>query len=129
MLPVEDRFAIHELIALHGHVVDDRRHDQLDLLFTDDAVYDVSAYGAGVVRGLDALTELFRQRPGAQPIGHHVTNVLVGEGDDRAVAVRSKGLAVMADGTAGTVTYDDVVVRTEAGWRISRRAVIPARVE
>jgi hypothetical protein len=35
----------------------------------------------------------------------------------------------MADGTAGTVIYDDVVVRTEAGWRISVRAVIPARTD
>jgi SnoaL-like domain len=128
-LSVEDRLAIHELISLHGHVADDRQHEQLDLLFTDDAIYDVSAYGLGLVRGLDALTALFVQRPGDQPIGHHVTNVIVQpSGGDRA-NVRSKGLAVMADGTAGTVIYDDVVVRTEAGWRISVRAVIPARTD
>jgi hypothetical protein len=35
-----DRAAIHELIALHGHLVDDRRVDDLDQLFTEDAVYD-----------------------------------------------------------------------------------------
>lgn len=40
------------------------------------------------------------------------------------VRVRSKGLAVMADGTAGTVTYDDALVRTDAGWRIARRKVV-----
>jgi hypothetical protein len=126
-LSVEDRLSIHELLSLHGHLADDRRHGQLHLLFTDDATYDVSAYGIGLVRGLDALTELFSQRPGRQPIGHHVTNVTVGQHDDRTATVRSKGLAVMSDGTTGTVTYDDVVVRTEAGWRISRRTVIPAR--
>jgi hypothetical protein len=79
------------------------------------------------VRGLDALTELFAQRPGDQPVGHHVTNVVVEEGDGDTARVRSKGLAVMADGSAGTVTYDDVVVRASAGWRIARRTIVPAR--
>jgi hypothetical protein len=125
-LSIEDRLSIHELISLHGHLTDDRQHERLYLLFTDDAAYDVSAFGLGVVQGLDALTELFVQRPGDQPIGHHVTNVMVGLGDDDTASVRSKGLAVMADGTTGTVTYDDVVVRTETGWRISQRTVIPA---
>jgi SnoaL-like protein len=130
-LSTEDRLSIHELISLHGHLTDDREHEKLHLLFTDDASYDITAYGLGVVQGLDALIELFRQRPGTQPVGHHATNVIVGPGgeatgDDRAT-VRSKGLAVMADGTAGTVTYDDVVVRTDAGWRIARRTVVPAR--
>jgi hypothetical protein len=126
-LSVDDRLFIHELISLHGHLTDDRQHERLHLLFTDDAAYDVSAYGLGVVRGLDALTELFTQRPGDQPVGHHVTNVVVEEGDGDTASVRSKGLAVMADGSAGTVTYDDVVVRTGAGWRIARRTIVPAR--
>jgi hypothetical protein len=128
-LPVEDRLSIHELISLHGHLADSGVHEPLDLLFTDDASYDVSAYGIGVARGLDALTELFVQRPGNQPVGHHVTNVVVDQRDDGTTTVRSKGLGVMADGTVGTVTYHDVVVRTEAGWRISERTVIPARTD
>jgi hypothetical protein len=128
-LSIDDRLSIHELISLHGHLADDRQHERLRLLFTDDAAYDVSAYGLGIVQGLDALTELFAQRPGDQPVGHHVTNVVVGLGDGDKASVRSKGLAVMADGTAGTVTYDDVVVRTGAGWRISQRTVIPARTD
>jgi SnoaL-like protein len=140
-LSAEDRLSIHELISLHGHLTDDREHEKLHLLFTGDASYDISAYGLGVVEGLDALVDLFRQRPGTQPVGHHVTNVIVGTtgdagdpggsddaGDDTAT-VRSKGLSVMADGTAGTVTYHDVVVRTEAGWRIARRKVVPARTD
>ena len=128
-LSVEDRLAIHELVSLHGHLADDRRPDELHRLLTNDATYDVTAYGFGVVEGLDALAALFAERPGAQPIGHHVTNVMVtDQGDDRA-GVRSKGLSVMADGSAGTVTYDDVVVRTGAGWRIAERRVVPARTD
>lgn len=127
-LSAEDRLSIHELVALHGHLTDDRRDNDLHLLLTDDARYDITAYGLGVVVGLPALTELFAQRPGEQPVGHHVTNVIVGpgpDGDDSATA-RSKGLAVMPDGRTDTVVYDDVVVRTRAGWRIARRTVTPA---
>lgn len=128
-LSVEDRLSIHELLSLHGHLADDRRSDDLHLLLTADASYDITAYDLGVVTGLDALTRLFSQRPGNQPVGHHVTNVLVTEEGDGTVAVRSKGLAVMADGTAGTVTYQDVVVQTPDGWRIAHRTVVPARTD
>jgi len=126
-----DRLSIHELVSLHGHLADDRRPDELHRLLTDDASYDVTAYGFGVVQGLEALTALFAERPGQQPVGHHVTNVVVNEHDhdDSRAGVRSKGLSVMADGSAGTVVYDDIVVRTDAGWRIAHRTVIPARTD
>lgn len=126
-LTAEDRLSIHELVSLHGHLADERRADHLHLLLTPDATYDVTAYGMGAVQGLDALVALFTERPGEQPIGHHVTNVVATEHDDGTVRARSKGLAVMADGTTGTVTYDDIVVRTPGGWRISHRTVTPAR--
>jgi hypothetical protein len=128
-LTTTDRLAIHELVSLHGHLADDRRSEDLDVLLTPEASYDVSAYGLGVVQGLPALVELFASAPGDQPIGHHVTNVIVTadpDRDDRA-RVRSKGLSVMADGRVGTVVYEDDVVRTADGWRISARVVVPSR--
>jgi hypothetical protein len=128
-LSTDDRLAIHELVSLHGHLADDRRSEDLALLLTAEASYDVTAYGLGIVRGLPALTELFSSAPGDQPVGHHVTNIIViadPHADDRAT-VRSKGLSVMANGAAGTVVYEDDVVRTEDGWRICARVVVPAR--
>lgn len=128
-LSTVDRLAIHELISLHGHLADDRRAESLGLLLTPEASYDVTAYALGIVRGLPALIELFTSAPGEQPVGHHVTNVIVTadpDVDGRA-QVRSKGLSVMADGRAGTVVYEDDVVRTENGWRISARKVVPSR--
>ncbi|MGH3350498.1 MAG: nuclear transport factor 2 family protein [Nocardioides sp.] len=128
-LTTTDRVAIHELVSLHGHLADDRRAGDLGLLLTPDASYDVTAYGLGVVRGLPALIELFSSAPGEQPVGHHVTNVVVTEDpvrDDRA-RVRSKGFSVMADGRAGTVVYEDDVSLTVDGWRIGSRTVVPAR--
>jgi SnoaL-like domain len=125
-LSVTDRLDIHELIALHGHLADDRRPDRLDELLTADAVYDISDFGMGTVEGLDAIRALFELRPGEQPRGHHVTNVVIVDAaeDGHSAHIRSKGIAVMADGTASTVIYADTVVRTERRWRISRRAVI-----
>jgi len=122
-LSTDDRLAIHELISLHGHLADDGGADEIDLLLTDDARYDVEDFGLGVVVGLPALRELWAAAPGDQPLGHHVTNVIVTERDG-AVRVRSKGLSVMPSGAAGTVVYDDIVVKTTDGWRISSRKVI-----
>ena len=128
-LSTEDRLAIHELIALHGHLADDRRPEDLGLLLSADAVYDVEDYGLGKVTGLPAIQDLFSERPGKQPVGHHVTNIVVTEHPDGTVHARSKGLAVMAAGGAGTVTYDDALVRTGLGWRISRRKVVKPRTD
>ena len=123
-LTEQDRLAIHELISLHGHLADDRRPDQLDRLLTEDAVYDLTAVGMATVRGLPALRRLFEEAPGEQPVGHHVTNVIVTDGGDGSAQVRSKALAVMADGRAGTAVYEDRVVPTPAGWRIAHRTVL-----
>jgi F420-dependent oxidoreductase-like protein len=129
-LSASDRAAIHELIALHGHLADDRRPEDLGLLLTADAVYDVSAYGLGTIEGLPAIQQLHEQRPGTQPVGHHVSNIIIiDDRADGAVVVRSKGLAVMADGTSGTCTYDDIVTSTPAGWRVTRRRVLGPRTD
>jgi hypothetical protein len=125
-LSVRDRAAIHELISLHGHLADERRPEDLGQLLTLDAVYDLHSFGLGNVVGLQAIQEL-HQRPGNQPIGHHVSNVLIDERPDGTIAVCSKGLSVMADGTTGTCTYDDVVVKIDTGWRIAHRRVLAAR--
>ncbi|QXC62634.1 nuclear transport factor 2 family protein [Aquihabitans sp. G128] len=123
-LSTADRLAIGELVSLHGYLADEHRFDELHLLLTADATYDVSDFGLGVVEGLDAIRALWGGGSGEPPAGHHVTNVIVTEDADGVVRVRSKGIAVMADGATGTVTYADVVVPTDHGWRIATRKVI-----
>ena len=78
------------------------------------------------IHELISLRELWVAAPGDQPVGHHVTNVIVTERDGE-VRVRSKGLSVMSTGAAGTVVYDDVVVKTADGWRISSSRKVVAR--
>ena len=126
-LSTDDRVAIYELIALHGHLMDAGAFDRLDELFTDDFVYDVEALGYGSLEGVDAFVEAARALGDDNPLAHHVTNALViGDEGDRAT-VQSKGIGVSADGTSGSVVYKDLVRRTSGGWRISRRTVIPRR--
>lgn len=123
-LSAHDRVTIHELLALHGHLADERRPEDLGLLLTPDAVYDLRSFGLGTIKGLPAIQGIHRERPGNQPIGHHVSNIHIDERPDGTIAVRSKGFSVMADGAAGTCTYDDVVVKTDAGWRIAHRRIL-----
>ncbi len=146
-ITAEDRLAIHDVIALHGHVADDRDWDRLDDLFTHDAVLDLEDFGYGTLHGLQAIRDLSRgsQDDKGQPLGHHATNIIVvgqvgqdgQDGQDRqdrqdrqdgqdgeGVRARSKALAVMADGTSGTAVYEDVLRREAHGWRISHRKVV-----
>jgi SnoaL-like protein len=122
-----DRIRIHELINLHGHLMDEGAFDRLDELFVEDVVYDVSAFGGRALVGMPAIASAGLALGDRNPLGHHVTNIVVDEiAGDRA-RVRSKGLAVMSNGSAGSVVYEDELRRTEHGWRIAIRRVLPRK--
>jgi hypothetical protein len=91
-------------------------------------VYDVSDFGQPALHGVPAIRNAALALGAANPVGHHVTNIVVtASGADGVAQVRSKGIGVNADGTTGSVTYDDVVVRVGAAWRIRHRRVTPRR--
>ncbi|MFD3619574.1 nuclear transport factor 2 family protein [Streptomyces sp. NPDC058676] len=127
-LALEDRLAVTELIALHGHLMDAGELDRSAELFTPDVVYDLSDFGQGQLTGIAAFTQAALALGAANPVAHHVTNVVIEEAAEDRARVRSKGLAVMADGSCGSVTYEDTVVRVAEGWRICRRRVVARRV-
>ena len=99
-LTLEDRLAITELIALHGHLVDKGELDRAAEVFTPDVEYDLTDFDQGTGEELA----------------------------DGQVRVRSKGLGIRTDGSCGSVTYVDTVVRVGAGWRIARRRLEARRV-
>lgn len=123
----DDRAEITELLARHGHLFDDGEFDRLDLLFTASVRYDVTAFGGGVLQGVEAIRAATLALGDRNPVGHHVTNVVLTEQPDGSVRARSKGIGIYADGTAGSVTYEDDIVRTGDGWRIDARTVAPRR--
>ena len=126
-LSVEDRMAVNDLISLHGHLVDAGAFDRSGELFTPDVIYDVSHLGGGQLVGIAAIREAGLRLGADNPVAHHVTNVVVNRLDDDHIAAWSKGLGVRTDGTVGSVTYKDIVVRTPDGWRISHRTVLARR--
>jgi ketosteroid isomerase-like protein len=63
----------------------------------------------------------------ANPVGHHVTNIVITQVDDHSATVQSKGIGINADGTTGSVVYDDIVTHQPDGWKISHRKVTARR--
>jgi hypothetical protein len=124
MISLEDRIAITELIALHGHLVDDGQLDKLNRVFAEDVTHDLTAFGLGIHHGLGRIREAAEALGDANPVGHHVTNVVISEvKDDHTVVARSKGIGIRADGTAGSVVYDDTVTKRDGAWRITARTI------
>lgn len=119
----EDRAAITEVIAKHGHLCDSGELDRLDEVFTADVIYDLTDFGQQVLRGLLACAAAARALGELNPVGHHVTNVVLTETADGSVHAQSKGIGINADGTCGSVTYEDTVVHGDQGWRISQRKI------
>ena len=126
-LSEQDRADINDLVNLHGHLTDAGELDRAGELFTADVTYDLDDFGLGALYGTAALREAALALGDASPVGHHVTNIVITRIDDRSARVRSKGIGIKADGTAGSVAYDDIVTRHPGGWKISYRKVTARR--
>lgn len=126
-ITADDRAAISELLAMHGHLIDAGELDRLDEVLTPDAIYDVTDLGAAPLVGVAACREAALALGEGNPLGHHVTNIVITESTTGRVLAHSKGIGVNTDGTTGTVTYEDTITRSPAGWRISHRKVIARR--
>ena len=127
-LDIDDRIAITDLINLHGHHADDGDLDAMLGLFTEDVILDLTGIGMAKIVGHDRIRALATEIGDDNPVAHAITNIVLRPIGPDEVHARSKGIAVMADGRAGSATYDDVIIRTEAGWRISERGITARRV-
>lgn len=123
-----DQLAIHQVIALHGHLSDSGDFERFTEVFIEDVAYDLSEFGSGVVHGIGALRDMATALGDRNPLGHHVTNTIIVSGSDDEAETLSKGLGVGADGTTASVVYADLLRRTAAGWRIARRRITPRRI-
>jgi hypothetical protein len=92
-LALEDRLAITELIALHGHLVDEGELDRAAEVFTPDVEYDLTDFGQGTLTGLTQLVDASLALGAGNPVAHHVTNVVVEELADGQVRVGRRGWA------------------------------------
>lgn len=125
---ISDRLEIEQLLSNYSFAIDDRDWDGLDDIFTPDAFIDYTA--AGGISG--SLSEIKAWLPGAMarfPMFQHMvaTTQLVLE-DDIATS-RTILFNPMVyrdeDGVEDTffigLWYRDNFMRTDAGWRITKR--------
>jgi SnoaL-like domain len=127
-ISADDRLAIYELLGQYGHLIDQRRWDDLAAeVFTDDLVFDATSFGEPVTTSARELIERWSSDLTIHPLAHHVTNIVIAEDGDGTVHVQSKAIGVGRKGRVGSATYDDVVVKTPEGWRLRRRVAVLRR--
>ena len=122
IISLEDRYAIHALIELYGHLIDDRQFTRLGEIFTADAAFDLSGYGGARYQSLPSIVKLMSNST-EHPLAHHATNIVIHDVQVAHVKVKSKGIGVGYQGRVGSVVYLDTVIRISDQWKISERLV------
>jgi ketosteroid isomerase-like protein len=112
---------------LHGHLFDEGELDRLDELFTADVVYDVTDVGMKPLHGIDEIRRATLELGAANPVAHHVTNIIITSVDGDCVKTRCKAIVVKTDGSCGSATYVDTLRRENGRWRLSHRTVLARR--
>ena len=128
MLPLQeisDRMEIADLLARYSAAIDARAWDDLDRLFTDDAVIDYTEMGG--IRGSLAEQKAFLASvmPGFAGFQHlTATSTFDIDGDVARVRTICFNPMVVTDEQQVLfcgLWYRDVLVRTPDGWRIRER--------
>jgi ketosteroid isomerase-like protein len=125
---VLDRLEIGDLLARYCTALDRRDWDRLADVFTADAVCD---YGAlGTPTGVAEITGLVRGTLDTLDATQHlIGNVVVAVDGDTATAHCYLIAQHLREGTPGGETYllggtyEDVLLRTADGWRITHRTL------
>lgn len=125
---VSDRAEIADLIVRYTRVVDERRWDQLDALFTPDAHVDYGAFG-GVSGDLPTVKRFLTESMPVFTSTQHMLGLpaIVVEGDRARAVTPCHNPMLMGSGTEPRVMicsfwYHHELVRTAGGWRIARMA-------
>lgn len=118
MAAVEDLVQVQQLLAAYVFIMDDADWSRLGDVLTPDVEFDFTDFGLPSLHG---LAEVHRQFSSMKhPIAHHALNTLVSDRGDE-LHLRSKMIMAMGGHRTWFGEYHDVVVRTPAGLRFSRR--------
>lgn len=127
-MDVTDVVEITQVLGRYGQIVDARAWGDLADVFTADAMFDTGAFGQGCQTGVEAIRDMFEG--GTQPYSVNIVNVVVTDGDTPGTArAYSKNIGLLSKGRVGSASYDDELVRTDAGWRVARRVAHAPRRE
>jgi uncharacterized protein (TIGR02246 family) len=121
--------AIRRLTHEYSWAVDNSRLDDIVALFSEDAEWDVTAFGMDTVRGADAIRAFYAGLiENTTHRCHLALNHLIDVDGDTAVArVYIHAFVTMPDGRRDESLgyYSDNYIRTGQGWKFQRRAAYP----
>jgi hypothetical protein len=124
---VSDRLEIQDLLISYTHAIDRRDWDALDAVFVPDAFIDYTAAGGGAGDLATTKEFLAAAMPMFKSFQHLTGSTKLAIDGDTAtgVSICHNPMVMEVDGEARTffvgLWYHDEYVRTDAGWRISRR--------
>ncbi|MBB4853617.1 3-phenylpropionate/cinnamic acid dioxygenase small subunit [Mycobacteroides chelonae] len=126
---VSDRLQIQQLLVDYATAIDTRQFDDLDEVFTNDAYIDYRAMGGVHGEYPDVKAWLAQVLPAFPMYAHMLGNVSIHFDDDERSAATVRSLCfnpIVPCGDTEQVLflglwYDDSVVRTRHGWRLTRR--------
>jgi 3-phenylpropionate/cinnamic acid dioxygenase small subunit len=128
MTAIEDKDAIHELMAEYCFRLDDGRYDDMAALFTEDGTWHTAfgkATGRAAIAEFAAGLRAHRAGPTPRAI-HHVTNIVITLDGNRA-KVRSNWTTVQNSpdgpkiGSGGA--YDDEMIKIDGRWFFRYRTI------
>ena len=124
---LEDRAAIHELIARYGIAIDDRDIEVIAALFTPDGSFR-SRDGVMDARGREAVVEQYRGRFAALAVSNHFSHdhiLTFGPDPDEAHGLITAHAEVWRNGRAliAALRYEDTYRRHEGSWCFADRVV------
>jgi hypothetical protein len=123
---ISDRLEIQQLLVDYSTAIDQRRFDDLDLVFTPDAYIDYQATGGTQGRFPEVKAWLAEVLPNFPAYSHMLGNFDVRIDGDTAssrticfnpMVFNAEQKQIMFIG----IWYVDEFVRTDEGWRMSRR--------
>jgi ketosteroid isomerase-like protein len=125
---ISDRLEIAELINAYSHAIDTRAWDELDDVFTEDAVIDYTEMGGPRGDRAEIKAFLTSTMPIFKGFQHmQATTRLLLDGDSATGRTICHNPMILATPDGRTkvlycgLWYRDTFVRTAAGWRISER--------
>lgn len=121
---ISDRLEIQQLLVDYATVIDQRRFDELDRIFTADAYINYRAMGGIDGRFPEVKAWLAEVLPNFPAYCHMVGNVDIKlDGDCATGRTMCLNPMKLNDGQIlfCALWYDDEFVRTPEGWRMTRR--------
>jgi hypothetical protein len=123
---ISDRFEIHQLLIDYSTAIDQRRFDDLDGVFTEDAYIDYREMGGIDGRFPEVKAWLAQVLPNFPAYAHMLGNFDVRIDGDTASSRTILFNPMVLGGDRNQILfcglwYEDEFIRTPAGWRMSRR--------